>query len=341
MTSQENRSPYRRTTCQVTHWMNQKTVFVALQQFCELDDRPKKLLEEAGFHVETNRLGRRLTPKEMPGLLREADAVLAGVEPYDAKLLAALPRLRCISRCGSGTDSIDLEAARRQGIAVYTTTDEVVEPVAQMTVAMILALARNLPLHYGETHAGLWKKHAGFLLSEWTIGLVGFGRIGRAVEQYLRVFRPRVLVVDPAVRADAIPDTAELRELPSLLTEADLVSLHAARPQEAGVLIGRHELSTMKPGSRLVNTARGYLVDEEALYGALQSGHLAGAALDVFETEPYRGPMATLPHVLCTPHVSTLTRASRAAMEWRCAQHVIEWFLQAHPALVRANPSGI
>jgi D-3-phosphoglycerate dehydrogenase len=301
-------------------------VYVTLQQFCERDDRPRKRLEEAGFAVRFNTLGRRLRPDELPELLREADAVLAGVEPYDATLLAALPRLRCISRCGAGTDSIDLEAAARQNIQVYTTVDEVVEPVAQMTMAMILALARNLPLHSKEFREGLWKKHTGVLLSEWTIGLVGFGRIGKAVGRYLRAFKPRVLVADPALDPQGTPDAVELHELPSLLAEADLISLHASRRADEGALIGRTELAMMKRGSFLVNTARGFLVDEEALDEALRSGHLAGAALDVFQTEPYTGSLAQLPNVLCTPHVATLTRASRAMMEWRCADNMVRHF---------------
>ena len=301
-------------------------VYVALQQFCEFDDRPLKMLEEAGFNIRRNELGRRLRREEMGQLLQGAEAVLAGVEPYDAALLASLPTLSCISRCGIGTDAVDLEAARRHGIAVYTTADEVTEPVAQMTVAMILALARNLTLHYGESRAGQWKKHTGVLLSEWTIGLVGFGRIGRAVEQYLKVFGPRIIVADPLVSREVVPVGVEQRELAELLAESDVVSLHASRPAAEGPLIGRRELMGMKQGSRLVNTSRGFLIDEAALFEALQSGRLAGAALDVFETEPYTGALTMLPQVLCTPHVSSLTRASRAAMERRCVENVIAHF---------------
>lgn len=306
--------------------MGKPLVYVTLQQFCEADERPRRLLLEAGFEVRENRLGRRMRREDLLDALRDAEAVLAGVEPYDGELLERLPRLKCISRCGAGTDAIDLEAAERRGIAVYSTPDEVVEPVAQMTVAMILALARNIPFHVCAAHEGQWVKRTGVLLSEWTIGLIGFGRIGQAVERCLRAFAPRVLISDPAVRPEALPNGVEWRELEALLTEADLVSLHASRPKDAGPLIGRRELEMMRPGSRLVNTARGSLVDEAALVEALRSGHLAAAALDVFETEPYTGPLAALPQVLCTPHVASLTRASRAAMEWRCVRHVAEHF---------------
>ena len=308
--------------------MSGPTVYVTLQQFCEHDERPRRLLEEAGFDIRLNTLGRRLRREELTEVLQDADAVIAGVEPYDADLLTSLPRLRCISRCGVGTDSVDLDVARRLGIAVYTTPDEVVEPVAQMTVAMILALARNFPLHVDDVRQGLWKKRSGCLLSDWTVGLVGFGRIGRMVECYLRVFHPRIIVADPNLSTKDMPPPVEWRPLSLLLAEVDVLSLHASRKVEEGALIGRNELAMMKRGSYLVNTARGFLVDETALYDALCSGHLAGAALDVFESEPYAGPLLQLPNVLCTPHVATLTRASRAKMEWRCADNAVRHFAQ-------------
>ena len=312
--------------------MSQKKVYVALQKFCETDDRPRKVLREAGFQVEENRWGRRLRREEMPELLREADAILAGVEPYDAKLLEALPKLQCISRCGVGTDSIDEVAARRLGVAILNTPEEVVEPVAELTVAMILALARHLPLHVADFQEGLWKKRTGFLLSEWTVGLVGFGRIGQAVECLLRPFGPRILVSDPRLEGQGLPETVTPCPLDTLLSQADCISLHLSRPAQEGPLIGPKELASMKRGSYLVNTARGFLVDEAALQEALLCGHLAGAALDVFETEPYSGPLASLPQVLCTPHIATLTRASRCAMELSSAQNVVQFFLETNTA---------
>ena len=308
--------------------MSRKTIYVALSQFCQDDGTARKLLAEAGFDIRENTSGRRIRREEMFKALCEVDAVLAGVEPYDAELLAALPRLRCISRCGVGTEAIDLEAAGRLNITVLTTVEEVVEPVAQMTVAMILALARNFPLHCGDFCSDIWLKHVGYLISEWTIGLVGFGRIGRAVEQYLRVFGAKVTITDPNVGPAELPHGVEMRDRESLLGEADLISLHVNRRPKEGVLIGKKEFATMKAGSRLVNTARGYLVDEAALIEALQSGHLSAAALDVFATEPYGGPLKMLPQVLSTPHVASLTKASRLAMELRCASNVLEFFGQ-------------
>ncbi len=306
--------------------MNSRNVCVTLSEFCKDDDRPRRLLAESGFRTVENTTGRRVRPEELKSMLKDADAVIAGVELYEAALLQALPRLKCISRCGVGVDAIDLDAAKRQGIAILTTVDEVVEPVAQMTVGMVLALARNFPWHMREFQANQWKKHTGVLLSEWSIGLVGFGRIGRRVEALLRAFGCRILISDPCVAPDSLPPGTTLCDLPSLLRQADLVSLHAARPAEYGPILGRFELQSMKPGARLVNTARGHLIDQQALTDALQSGHLGAAALDVFDVEPYEGVLGTLPQVLCTPHVGTLTHASRAAMELRAVTNVLAWY---------------
>lgn len=298
-----------------------KKVYVTLQQWCEGSDAPRKALADAGFSVTENKLGRRLKREELFTLLADCDAAVAGVEPFDAEVLKALPKLKLLSRVGVGTDAIDLEAAKKLGIEVRITADEVAEPVAQMTVAMILALARNLPLHAKDFSAGKWTKRSGWLLSEWTIGLVGFGRIGRAVARLLAPFGCRILVSDPFIKD--LPAGLEKRDLKALLAESDLVTLHAAGKDR---LIGSAELSLMKPGARLVNTARGSLVDEKALLEALKSGKLSGAALDVYETEPYAGELASLPQVLGTPHVATLTNASRAAMELRAALNVTDFF---------------
>lgn len=303
-----------------------KTVYVTLSQFCQADDQPRRLLTEAGFRVLENKTSRRLRTEEIYECLREVDGVIAAVELYSADLLARLPRLRCISRCGAGTDNIDLSAAQKYQIAVLATPDEIVEPVAQMAVGMILALLRNFLPHKSDFLEGLWKKRTGWLLSEVVIGLVGFGKVGRKVEEYLRPFHPKVLVADPYLLARDIPGPVEICDLSSLLKKSDVVSLHAARPSQEGCLLGPSELMTMKRGSFLINTARGYLIDAPALEEALHSGHLGGAGLDVFAEEPCLGSVARHPNVVATPHVATLTRASRIAMEMKAAQNLLQFF---------------
>lgn len=306
--------------------MTQKKIYVTLSQFCDSEDRPRRFLREAGFLVQENKTGRRMKQEELLNVLHDIDAVIAGVEPYNEALLSQLPRLKLISRVGIGTDSIDLDAAKKCNIAIRVTADEVAEPVAQMALAMILALARNFSLHLHDFRNNIWRKHTGFLLSELKIGLIGFGRIARLLEIYLRPFGCHIFVVDPFLKAKDVPQGVELCDLDFLLTQSDLISLHASRNKKEGFLLGHQEFLKMKKGAFLVNTARGYLVDEKALTESLQSGHLAGAALDVFENEPYSGLLTHFPNVLCTSHVGTLTQASRIAMEVKCAQNVVSFF---------------
>ncbi len=315
--------------------MKKNVVYVALQQFCEAGPQPLQVMQQAGLEVRLNTLGRRVKREEMGALLNGVDAVLAGVEPYDAALFDQVRSLKCISRCGIGTDAVDLAAAKERGIAVLTTVDEVAQPVAEMTVAMILALARNLPAHINDAKAGAWKKHTGVLLSEWTIGFIGFGRIARAAARCLEPFGAKLIAADPFLKSSDLPRGVELKTTAELLTSANVVSLHAARRADEGFLMGAKEFAQMKTGAYLVNTARGYLVDETALLNALQSKKLAGAALDVYETEPYTGPLAALPNVLCTPHVATLTNASRSAMELKAAQNIVTFFKNYHPTEVQ------
>lgn len=305
--------------------MNRKKVFVSLSQFCEADEAPRKLLLDAGFEVIENRTGRRLQAGELPVVLEGIDAVLAAVEPYSAELLGQLPGLKCISRCGAGVDAIDLQAAKKNSITVLATRDEVAEPVAQMTLGFILALSRNMGRHFHDFQNREWKKHTGYLLREWTIGVVGFGKIGKKVVEYLKPFGCQIEIADPF--SDQATCTFK-----TLLAKSDLVTLHVGRDPKEGALFSFPEFERMKRGSYFVNTARGYLVDEAALEKFLKNGHLAGAALDVFEQEPYRGDLAHLPQVIATPHVATLTVASRAAMELKAAQNIVDFFSSVIPA---------
>ncbi|MFN0118596.1 MAG: phosphoglycerate dehydrogenase [Elusimicrobiota bacterium] len=306
--------------------MQKKVVYVALQQFCENDSKPLEILEKSGLEIKINKLGRRLVKEEMPTVLKGVDGVLAGVEPYEDSLFAQCPTLKCISRCGIGTDAVDLTAAKKRNVTVIATADEVTQPVAEITVGMILALIRHFPEHIHEFKANQWRKHSGFLIGELTIGLIGFGRIGRAVQHLLHVFGAKILVCDPFLNKDQIPKGVELVDFHTLLKRSDVVSLHPARRPEDGYLITAKELAMMKEGAYLINTSRGYLIDEKALYQSLKQEHLAGAGLDVFESEPYKGALTEFSNVLCTPHVATLTRASRAAMEIKAAENLVTFF---------------
>lgn len=300
-------------------------IFVALSTFAAEDEAPLRLLESSGHRVALHSTGKRITADELVRDAGEAAVILAGVEPYDAATLAQLPKLRCISRCGTGVDAIDLAEAKRRGIAVANTPDTPVQAVAELALAQFLALSRNLFVQASLMKERRWERVTAHLLSGRTVGLLGFGRIGRRVAELSRVFGARVIAHDPAVSNSQIvmaDSAAALVSKEELLAQSDIISLHASG---GGIHLGADEFARMKPGVLVVNLARGGMLDEAALLAALNSGRVAGAGLDVFSKEPYTGELCGHPQVILTPHSATMTVETRIAMELECARNAVDF----------------
>ena len=306
--------------------MKSDLIFVALSTFAERDRSPLAHLEASGRPFRIHSTGKRITTPELLELARDAAVIVAGVEPYDAATQKALPQLRCIARCGVGTDAVDLASARERGIAVLNTPDVPTAAVAELALAMFLALTRNLHPQANLMHARKWTRLESHLLGAQTVGLVGLGRIGRRVAELSRAFGARVVAADPFPDMTWAASTGvTIAPLDTVLAEADILSLHAARSATHPLVLDAAALARMKRGSILVNLARGSMVDEAALLDALQSGHLAGAGLDVFETEPYSGPLCDLGQVILTPHSATMPVETRAAMEFECVDKALRF----------------
>ncbi len=283
-------------------------------------------LAAAGLELKFAPKRAHRTPGELIGLLDGVVAAIVSTDPFDADVLAQAPRLRVIARVGVGTDSIDVETATRRGIAVCTTPGVNAASTADHAVALMLAALRRVPEHDRAVRQGAWSRTGAatpWELSGATVGLVGYGAIGRLVHRRLSGFAVRVLVCDPAAAAPA--SGARRVDLEPLLRDSDVVSLHL--PLEAGTrgLLDRARLACLKPGAVLVNTARGGLVDEEALADALQSGAIRAAALDVFTEEPPSSSrLLTLPNVVLTPHVAGLSDRSVREMTRRATDAVLD-----------------
>lgn len=300
------------------------SIFVTLSTFAQYDPAPLRLLEESGIPFAINASGKRITTAELIAQGQGATAVVAGVEPYDAATLAQLPALRCISRCGAGTDAVDFTAARSRGIAVLNTPDVPTQAVAELAVCMILSLSRNLRAQANLMGGRDWRRLDAHLVSGRRIGLVGLGRIGRRVIELLAPFGAVLVAHDPMADPGwAAAHGVRLVPFDELLATSDVVSLHAARSADHPLLLGAAELARMKPGALLVNLARGSMVDEEALCAALADGRLGGAGLDVFADEPYRGRLCDFGNVILTPHSATLTVETRVAMETECVSKAL------------------
>jgi|SRR3989344_488274 len=297
-------------------------VLITTSSFEVANNPALQALQNAGIEVQVNPYGRRLSENEVGELLTEdIRGMVAGVEPLTRAVLAKAKGLKVISRCGIGLDSVDLAAAKEFGIKVCNTPGAPVTAVAELTVALILDLLRRVTQADRIIRLGQWKQVMGNLLAFQKVGIIGYGRIGRRVGELLRAFGSTIFVHD-RLSVD-IPDYASRCGLEKLLHESDIVTLHV--PFEPGPhhLIGREELSSMKPGAFLVNTARGGLVDEHALHDALTSGHLAGAAIDTYESEPYKGPLNQLVQVVLTAHMGSYARESRIQMEQEAAQNLL------------------
>ncbi|MBN1431642.1 MAG: phosphoglycerate dehydrogenase [Methanomicrobiaceae archaeon] len=304
-----------------------KKILVALQTFGEYGEEPKKMLEESGYEIIYNNLGHRLVKDEIIDLGKDCSGVIAGVEPYNKEVLDKLSSLECISRAGVGTDNIDKGAAGERGVSVLNTPDVVIEPVAEMTVAMIFDLCRKLTYHTSIIRDGRWnEKKPGSLLPGKTVGVIGLGRIGKRVGALLSPFGVRIIAYDLFKDEKwAEENNVEYVQLNRLLSESDIITIHVAYDKERPFIIGRDEFERMKDGVLIVNTSRGEAIDEEALAEYLKSGKVEGAAMDVFRKEPYTGELCRFENVVLTPHISTLTRESRNSMEIESVKNLLDY----------------
>jgi phosphoglycerate dehydrogenase-like enzyme len=316
------------------------TVLVTWMGFDPHGGRTGSRLQAAGLRIDlAPRIGHR-DAGEMARLLAGHVAAIVSTDPIDAGALAAATELRVIARVGVGTDSIDLDAATAAGVVVTITPGANRETTADHGLAMMLAAVRRVTEHDASVRRGEWDR--GGALTPWelnrtTVGLVGCGEIGRAVAQRLAGFGVALLVADPDPAAGS---GFECVELDDLLRRSDLVSLHLPLNDRTRGLIGRRELALMPPGSILVNTSRGGIVDEAALEAAVRSGHLGAAALDVFAEEPgVPAGLAALPNVVLTPHIGGLSRRSIDVMTERATGHVLETLAGRPPVGAVANPA--
>lgn len=294
-------------------------VLISTSTFAEFDKTALDPLMEAGLSCILNPHRRTLKPEEIVELGKDVIGVIAGTERLDGDILSRLPALKVISRCGAGVDNVDLKAAQKKGIKVYSTPDAPTEAVAELTVGLILNLLRKVNLMGGRMKDGVWNKLMGNLLQGKTVGLVGFGRIGQRVAELLRPFGCDVVYADPVVEKTL--HGAKRAPLEALLADADIVSMHASTGSR---ILGAKEIRIMKEGAWIVNTSRGGVVDEKALYDALKADRLSGAALDVFEEEPYSGAIAGLENVVLTPHVGSYAREARITMESEAVKNLLK-----------------
>jgi len=271
----------------------------------------EQLIVSSGLNLNS---GQAKTPEELIPLVKDADAVITQFAPVNATVIERMERAKVIVRYGIGVDNVDLKAARAKGIPVCNVPDYCIDEVADHTLAFLLASTRQIVPHSVAVHSGKWGLATPIsefrVLRDMTVGIIGFGRIGREVAARLKPFKCRVMIHDPVVDAEKIELAGyEPASLASLLKNSDAVTLHCPSMESTRGLIGHETLAEMKHGAILINLARGDLVQTDALVSAIKTGKLAGAALDVFSPEPIPAghPILSMQNVILAPHIASVS----------------------------------
>lgn len=307
-------------------------VLITTVPFADSNRLPIELLESAGIEYTMNPLGRKLTEDELSDIAVDFDAIIAGTDPISDLVMSKASRLKLISRVGIGLDSVDLLSALKREIQVSYTPDAPAPAIAELTLAFMLTLLRSVHVANLQMHRGHWQRHVGRRLAEVTVGIIGTGRVGTRVLRRIPAFgTPRVLVNDIKPDLKLVPELKlEWVGKEEVYREADLISIHVPFTAQTRNMIGREELLQMKPDALLINTSRGGIINERDLADVLRSGHLGGAALDVYEQEPYAGELAEFDRCLLTCHMGSMSLDCRTRMEIEATEEVVR-FLSGKP----------
>lgn len=285
-------------------------VAITSPNFGLADDTPLQRLNKAGLDVVTIAPDDLLAEHEIVKHICGCAGVIAGHEQYTAAVLEALPFLKVIARCDNNLEGIDVQAAEKKGITVFASENSHVRPTVEYIAGALLNVLRGIALMSSEVHKGTWRQRAGGMLAGRRLGLIGLGKVGKAVAETFSQLGCMVSFHDPLLDgAHTLSSGASLPNLAleDLLRNVDIVSLHCPYDKKAGPVLTDSRLKLMAQGGIVVNTAHGMLIDEPSLYAALNTGHLSGAIIDVFAQEPYTGPLSELDTALLTPRVAGLT----------------------------------
>jgi D-3-phosphoglycerate dehydrogenase len=281
-------------------------------------------LKEQVGEVVYNPTGKSLT-KEVRTLIEGVDGYIAGLDIIDREVILAADQLKVIARYGVGVDAVDLQAAKERGIVVTNTPGANAVSVAELVIGMMLALARNLVNAVQATRAGQWPRLDGLTLEGKTVGILGFGAIGKQVAKRLNSFDCTVVAYDPLAPMGPAEYGAQMVSLDSLISKADFLSLHCPLNDKTRGMVDDSFIERMKPGAFLINTARGELVNEGALLRGVQNGRLAGAAVDVFIKEPpgMDNPLLSMPQIIATPHMAAHSDSATITMGWSAVRQCL------------------
>jgi len=306
---------------------NKLKVLITTVPFGKLNGLPLELLAKAGIQYLINPYNKKLTESELIELVSDFDVIIAGTEKITARVMDNAPNLKMISRVGVGLDSVDLLAAEDRGIRVSYTPVAPAPAVAELTIGLMLSLSRFIHISNRGMHSRRWERFFGRRLGEMTIGIIGVGNIGKRVLHQLKGFgSPRILANDVLSSID-LDHNLEVEWVgkEKIYEQADVISIHVPLTSLTRNMIMREQLLIMKKDAILINTARGGVINEKDLYDVLQLGHLSGVAIDVFDFEPYDGPLCEIQRCLLTSHMGSMTVDCRSQMEIEATKEAVRF----------------
>jgi len=303
-----------------------KDILISSRSFGKVDSEAVNLLKEEEVNVISNKTGKKLTEEQILNYIYNNNIVgiVAGTEKISKKIIDSAKNLSVISRYGVGINNIDQKCAKKKGILVFNTPKSPSISVAELTLALILNLNKKITLLDKRLKNQNWEPELGHLLSNKTIGIIGLGRIGKKLVEFLSPFEVNTLVYDIKPN-DIFISKWKLKKVSfkTLIKESDIISVHIPLSKKTKYLIDKKEISLMKKNAILINTSRGGIINEDALYNALKNKKIYGAAIDAFENEPNVGRLINLDNIILTPHIGTFTAETRKEMEIESINNLI------------------
>jgi D-3-phosphoglycerate dehydrogenase len=300
-------------------------VLISSRSFGKIDSGAIELLKNEGLNPILNPYGKKLNEQEILDLLDDSVGIIAGTEKITEKIITQNSQLKVISRYGIGLDNIDLKVADQKNVIVFNTPETPKIAVAELTITLILSLLKKVIKVDKTIKKGEWQPEIGNLLSGKTIGIIGVGRVGKQLVQFLSPFNVKILAYE--IKPDELfvsKNKINLVSLEDLICKSDIITIHCPLTEKTRHIIGEKELKNIKESAILINTARGGLIDELALYQVLKEKKIAGAAIDAFEDEPNTGKLKELDNVILTPHLGSYTIETRKQMEIEAAENLIK-----------------
>jgi D-3-phosphoglycerate dehydrogenase / 2-oxoglutarate reductase len=303
-------------------------VLITTVPFGDKNSFPLELLKKNNIEYLINPFNKKLTEDDLSEIVSDYDVIIAGTEPITKKVMDGATNLKMISRVGIGLDSVDLLEAEKKGVTVSYTPDAPTAAVAELTICLMLTLLRSVQMSNMKMHNGKWHRYFGRRLAEITIGIIGVGRIGASILQHLQGFgSPKILLNDisPNHKLDEIFSNIEWAGKEKIYKQADIISIHTPLTAQTKDMVKKEQLLSMKKNAIIINTARGGIINEQNLYEVMQTDHLSGAAIDVFDFEPYNGKLQEIQRCILTAHMGSMSVDCRTRMEIEATEEAVRF----------------